>query len=112
MKAWNLISYGIDENMNAVLDGEEPRIKDCEKDDVYNFYSDNSGSISDNNNVCTPAPAPSFTWQLPGNDPNKIEFLGQTYSIATLDSNNLVLKKDATTSGGQSTQYIAVYHRD
>jgi hypothetical protein len=29
MKSWNLISYGIDENMNAVLDGEEPLNKDC-----------------------------------------------------------------------------------
>jgi hypothetical protein len=111
-KSWNLISYGIDENINGTLDGEEPMIKDCEKDDVYSFYSDYTGSINDNTVVCNPTPVPAFTWHLTGNDYSSLTFLGQIYSIANLDSNNLILKKDTITSGGQSTQFISAYHRD
>lgn len=109
---WTPVTYGVDENINDVIDGEEPMMKDCEKDDLYTFKPDGNGGIADNSVVCSLAHTANFTWFFPDNNPSSLNFLGQTYSVMVLDANNLVLSKSAVTATGKPTQFIYVYHHD
>jgi len=69
---------------------------DCEKDDLYTFSSNNTGTVNDAGTACDPSGSFSFTWVLTGN--NLVVTTGsganthiQNFTLVSVDDNTLKL---------------------
>jgi hypothetical protein len=90
-KPWKLSIAGFDDNQNGALDPGENILTECQKDNVYVFNPNGTGSIDDVVLVCTPPVTTNFTWQLRNND-TKLEISFEEYTVDKLSENELVLR--------------------
>lgn len=93
-------------------------IPDCTLDNTYHFSSDGSGTVAENANVCSGAPASSaFTWSLSSDETvlnlssSAIAGLGGNFKVKELSDTKLTLLKDTTISGvGSGTAVFNLKH--
>jgi len=112
---WKYDNGGIgDANGNILFDFSSfGAIPDCSLDNSVRFNSGGTGTVSENANVCSGAPATaSFTWSL-SSDQNNLNVSGGAvagisgnFKIKTLSSSKLTLTKDTTVSGYGSVTAI------
>jgi len=67
---------------------------DCEKDDIYTFSANNTGTINDAGTVCDPNGSITFTWVLSGNTLVLSTGTGantyvETMTLVSIDDNTL-----------------------
>jgi hypothetical protein len=90
-KKWIFNSFGFDDNKNKKIDTEEEMIRDCEKDNSFEFFTDLTAVAKDNQNTCGAGnPVNNFTWKFT-DGASKILIEGNAASIVTLNEDSLVL---------------------
>ena len=112
---WKYDNGGIgDANGNILFDFSSlGAIPACSLDNSVKFNSGGTGTVSENANVCSGAPATSsFTWSL-SSDQNSLNVSGGAvagisgdFKIKTLSSSKFTLMKDTTISGFGSQNII------
>jgi len=92
-------------------------IPDCWLDNTIRFNSNGSGTVSENANVCSGAPATTaFTWSFSNNETvlnlssGAIAGIGGSFRIKTLSDTQLSLLKDTTFSGVSGTAVVNLKH--
>lgn len=93
-------------------------IPTCSLDNTIHFNSNGSGTVAENTNVCSGAPATtSFTWSFGSNETilnvssGAIAGIGGNFKIKTLSSTQLSLLKDTTVTGyGSVTAIVNLKH--
>jgi len=108
--AWKLDVAGLDLDGNGTIDSDLPpgTLEDCDKDNIYTFREDKTGTADEGTLKCD-ASAPQsvdFTWQFSGTNEDTISFSDTVFSgfqgdltIKTLDEKSFVLSKDVTVPG-------------
>jgi hypothetical protein len=117
---WKYENGGIgDANGNIVIDfSTTGTIPPCSIDNTIRFNSNNSGTISENANVCANAPATTpFTWNFSNNETvlnvsaGAVAGIGGSFRIKELSGTRLSLLKDTTVSGfGAVTAVVNLKH--
>jgi hypothetical protein len=118
---WKYDNGGIgDANGNILFDFSTlgVTIPVCSLDNTIHFSSNGSGTISENANVCSGAPATTnFTWGFLSGETvlnvssNAIAGLGGDFKLKELSSTKLTLLKDTTVSGiGSVTAIFNLKH--
>jgi len=117
---WRYDNGGIgDPNGNILVDfSTTGTIPACTLDNTIRFNSNNSGTISENTNVCTNAPATSaFTWSFLNNETvlnvsaGSVAGIGGSFRIKELSGTRLSLLKDTTVTGfGAVTAIVNLKH--
>ena len=92
-KVWFPASAGFDENNNGLVDKGEDILAYCQKDNVYEFYVNGHGFISDEGAICDPPTFPDFSWKFLS-DNASLEIGFQKYFILRLIETELVLSPD------------------
>ncbi|HXB90779.1 MAG TPA: hypothetical protein VNU72_00755 [Puia sp.] len=103
--SWKYDTSGIDLNKDGVVDiGGDSLITACQKDDIYTFKSDSTGTLDEGATKChvgDPQTAP-FTWSLTTNQTvlaiSSNTLLSGNINIFSLSSTKWVLYKDTTIS--------------
>jgi hypothetical protein len=107
--AWRYEKAGFDSNHEGVMDALDPRIADCQKDDITIFYADGSGSFDGSSLKCDASDPSSlpFFWSFQ-NNAKTIYFQEQNFTIKTLSDKKLEIY---TTQdfGGIKTNYTIVF---
>jgi hypothetical protein len=93
-------------------------IPSCSLDNTIHFNSNGSGTVSENANVCSGAPATTpFTWSFGSNETvlnlsgNAIAGIGGSFKIKSLSNTQLSLTKDTTIAGyGSVTAVVNLKH--
>ena len=93
-------------------------IPTCSLDNTIHFNSNGSGTVAENTNVCSGAPATtSFTWSFGSNETilnvssGAIAGIGGNFKIKILSSTQLSLLKDTTVTGyGSVTAIVNLKH--
>jgi hypothetical protein len=117
---WKYENGGIgDANGNIIIDfSTTGTIPPCSIDNTIRFNSNNSGTISENANVCANAPATTtFTWNFSNNETvlnvsaGAVAGIGGSFRIKELSSTRLSLLKDTTVTGfGAVTAVVNLKH--
>jgi hypothetical protein len=116
---WKYDNGGIgDANGNILIDfNTTGSIPSCSLDNTIHFNSNGSGTVSENANVCSGAPATtSFTWSFSNNETvlsvsgGAIAGIGGGFKIKTLSSTQLSLLKDTTYMGSSVTAIVNLKH--
>lgn len=116
---WKYDSGGIgDANGNVVVSFTTlGTVPSCSLDNTIHFNSDGSGTVSENANVCSGAPATSsFTWSFGSNESTlnlsggAIAGIGGSFKLKTLTSTQLTLLKDTTYLGSSVTAVVNLKH--
>jgi hypothetical protein len=116
---WKYDNGGIgDANGNILIDfNTTGSIPSCSLDNTIHFNSNGSGTVSENANVCSGAPATtSFTWSFSNNETvlsvsgGAIAGIGGGFKIKTLSSTQLSLLKDTTYMGSLVTAIVNLKH--
>jgi len=117
---WKYDSGGIgDANGNILIDfSTTGTIPACTIDNTIRFNSNGSGTISENANVCSNAPATSaFTWSFSNNQTvlnvsaGAVAGIGGSFRIKELSDTKLSLLKDTTVTGfGAVTAVVNLKH--
>lgn len=116
---WKYDSGGIgDVNGNVVVSFTTlGTVPSCSLDNTIHFNSDGSGTVSENANVCSGAPATSsFTWSFGSNESTlnlsggAIAGIGGSFKLKTLTSTQLTLLKDTTYLGSSVTAVVNLKH--
>lgn len=91
-KKWILTAYGFDDNKNKLIDEEENMIEACQQDNSYEFFTDGSGVVKENEQVCSVGnPVNSFEWKL--DDDERVLFISMNpATIIRLDESAMVLQ--------------------
>lgn len=105
---WTLAAYGYDKNNNGLVDNAEEMIRDCERDNSYEFDLNGSGIIADNALSCgNGISEQSFIWKSTENE-TALDLNSGVAKILRLDENNLVLSENIA---GQPTKLITHFKR-
>jgi len=117
---WKYENGGIgDANGNILIDfSTTGTIPPCSIDNTIRFNSNNSGTVSENANVCANAPATTaFTWSFLNNETvlnvsaGAVAGIGGSFRIKELSDTRLSLLKDTTVSGfGSVTAVVNLKH--
>jgi len=117
---WKYENGGIgDANGNILIDfSTTGTIPPCSIDNTIRFNSNNSGTVSENANVCANAPATTaFTWSFLNNETvlnvsaGAVAGIGGSFRIRELSDTRLSLLKDTTVSGfGSVTAVVNLKH--
>jgi hypothetical protein len=117
---WKYENGGIgDANGNIIIDfSTTGTIPPCSIDNTIRFNSNNSGTISENANVCANATATTpFTWNFSNNETvlnvsaGAVAGIGGSFRIKELSATRLSLLKDTTVSGfGAVTAVVNLKH--
>ncbi|HEV3251499.1 MAG TPA: hypothetical protein VGZ71_11135 [Puia sp.] len=107
--AWRYEKAGFDSNQQGVMDVLDPRITDCQKDDLTIFYPDGTGSFDAGSLPCKPSDPSSlpFFWSFQ-NNAKTIYFQEQNFTIKTLTDKKLEIYSTQD-FGGIKTNYIIVF---
>jgi hypothetical protein len=88
-------------------------IPSCSLDNSVRFNANGTGTVAENTNVCSGAPASSvFSWNFSSNQTaltvsgSAVGGIGGTFTIKELSSTRLTLLKDTTVSGIGATTVI------
>jgi len=107
-KEWKLVSYGLDENKNGIIDPSEESIKDCEKDNDYDFNNDGTGKVFENTLNCgNGINDHSFNWQFINNETG-LDFVHGQVNILALTENDMVVYHE-TAFGNGTIRFIMTY---
>lgn len=107
-KHWTMADYGFDVNHNGRLDKSESRIESCEKDDVYEFFSDGSGLVRANSfSCCENLDEQHFRWQLTVD--GKLRLFSETINLVSLIPDEMITSQRLTYTKGESMILITVY---
>jgi hypothetical protein len=115
--SWRYDTSGIDLNKDGIVDiGGDTLITACEKDDVYTFKSDSTGTIDEGATKCHPADPQTvpFKWSITGNatvlTATAPPLLNGSINILTLTSAKFVLYKDTSVSGISVRYLVSLKH--
>jgi hypothetical protein len=106
--AWKYEMAGFDSNQDGYIDVLDPKIADCESDDIIRFNSDGTGSFNIGGIKCDPSDPPSlpFMWSFE-NKENVLFFQEQHFKIKTLSDSRLEMFTYQY-NAGISTKYMIV----
>jgi hypothetical protein len=115
--SWRYDTSGIDLNKDGIVDiGGDTLIAPCEKDDIYTFRSDSTGTIDEGAAKChvsDPQTDP-FTWSLTNNQTvltvASTAFLSGNINIFSTTSSKWILYKDTTVSGISVRYLVSLKH--
>jgi hypothetical protein len=116
---WKYDSGGIsDANGNIIVNfNTTGMVPDCMLDNTVKFQSDGTGTVYENTNVCSGAPATSaFTWNFSQNETllnlsgGTLAGLGGSFKIKTLSGTQLSVLKDTTYMGTSATLVVNLKH--
>ena len=118
LKAWKYDTSGLDTNNDGVIDqgGDTTIVPLCERDDLYTFNKDNSGSFNTGTNHCTvgEAQTATFSWSLTTDQKTlKASFnpiLQEGVTILKLDSTQLSVYRDSTLLGVTYRYIVSLKH--
>ncbi len=107
--AWRYEKAGFDSDQEGVIDALDPRIADCQKDDLTIFYADGTGSFDGASLKCEASDPSSlpFFWSFQ-NNAKTIYFQDQTFTIKTLSDKKLEIYT-IQDFGGIKTNYMIVF---
>lgn len=116
---WKYDSGGIgDANGNISFPFPSGTIPTCTLDNSVRFNTNGSGTVAENTNVCSGAPATStFTWSFSNNETvlnvssGAIAGIGGSFKIKELSDTKFTLLKDTTITGlGSTTAIVNLKH--
>ena len=115
--SWKYDTSGIDLNKDGIVDvGGDSLIKACEKDDIYTFKSDSTGTIDEGAvkcNVSDPQTVP-FKWSINSTQTvltaSAPPLLNGNINIFSLTSAKFILYKDTTVSGISVRYLVSLKH--
>ena len=116
---WKYDSGGIsDANGNIIVDfSTTGTIPACSLDNTIHFESNGTGTVYENTNVCSGAPASTaFTWNFSSNETilnlsvGAIAGIGGNFGIKELSGTKLSLLKDTTYMGTQVKAVVNLKH--
>lgn len=115
---WKYDSGGIgDANGNIITAFPAGTIPDCTLDNTIHFNTNGTGTVAENANVCSGAPATSnFTWSFLNNETvlnvsaGAVAGIGGNFKIKELTSTQFTLLKDTTVSGFAATAVVKLKH--
>jgi hypothetical protein len=115
--SWKYDTSGIDLNKDGVVDiGGDSLITACQKDDIYTFKSDSTGTLDEGATKChvgDPQTAP-FTWMLTSNNTivsiSSNTLLSGNINIFSLSSTKWILYKDTTISNIGVRYLVSLKH--
>jgi hypothetical protein len=117
-KAWKYDTSGLDTNNDGKIDvgGDTTVVPLCDRDDLYTFNKDNTGSVNTGSMHCTVSEAQStaFTWSLSADGKTlKASFnpiLQEGVTVLTADSVHLTVYRDSTLMGVTYRYIVALKH--
>jgi len=117
-KPWKYDTSGLDTNNDGKIDqgGDTTIVPLCERDDLYTFNTDNTGSVNTGSKHCTvgEAQTTAFTWSLSSDNKTlKASFnpiLQEGVTIQTLDSLHLSVYRDSTVLGVTYRYVVQLKH--
>ena len=117
-KAWKYDTSGLDTNNDGKIDqgGDTTIVPLCQRDDLYTFNKDNTGSVNTGNLHCTVSEAQttSFTWSLSSDNKTlKASFnpiLQEGVTVLTVDSAHLSVYRDSTLLGVTYRYIVSLKH--
>lgn len=105
---WKYDTSGVDLNGDNKIDAgdlADTLLKPCQKDDIFTFNKDSTGTIDEGASKCNvgdPQTTPLF-WDLTGSDKvlnvTSLSVLNGSLNIYSLSSTQMLLYKDTTVSG-------------
>jgi hypothetical protein len=114
--AWKYDTSGIDLNSDGKVDLSDTLVAPCDKDDLFTFSKDSTGTIDEGPTKCNVADAQTdpMTWYLTSNNTvlnvSSTGLLNGSLNIFSLTSSNMVLYKDTTISSISFRYLIALKH--
>jgi hypothetical protein len=117
-KPWKYDTSGLDTNNDGKIDqgGDTTVVPLCERDDLYTFNTDNTGSVNTGTLHCTvgEAQTTTFNWSLsPDNKTFKATFnsvLQSGVTVLTLDSLHFAVYRDSTLLGVTYRYIVQLKH--
>lgn len=108
---WKYQILGLDADKNGEVDAEDPSFEACSKDDTYLFKTDNTGVFDEGATKCDPTDPQtgSFAWQLLNGD-KQLVFDGETYTILSINDNNLKIYYEFTLGGSTLRALLVLKH--
>ena len=108
-EVWILAGYGYDENGNGSVDVPEQSIRDCEKDNRYNFFAGGKGLFEENNISCGNGISEMpFSWKFREGE-QAIDFITGIAKILRLTESELVLSRETVNASGQPVKLLIVF---
>ncbi|HEY4337716.1 MAG TPA: hypothetical protein VGM89_17505 [Puia sp.] len=115
---WKYDTSGLDTNNDGKIDvgGDTTVVPLCERDDVYTFNKDSSGSVNTGNLHCVvgEAQSASFTWSLSSDNKTlKASFnpiLQAGVTVQTMDSVHFTVYRDSTVLGVTYRYIVQLKH--
>jgi hypothetical protein len=117
-KAWKYDTSGLDTNNDGKIDvgGDTTVIPLCQRDDLYTFNNDNTGSVNTGSLHCTAGEAQStaFNWSLSADGKTlKASFnpiLQEGVTVLAADSVHLTVFRDSTLMGVTYRYVVSLKH--
>jgi hypothetical protein len=108
---WHYEKAGFDSDQDGYIDVLDPRIDDCEKDDLIIFNRDGSGSFNTGSRKCDPSDPPilPFLWSFE-NNARSMYFDDQNFTIETLSASRLEMYSYRQAAGITSKYLIILRH--
>lgn len=117
-KPWKYDTSGLDTNNDGKIDqgGDTTVVPMCERDDLYTFNNDGTGSVNTGTQHCSAneAQTTAFTWTLSSDSKTlKASFnpiLMEGVTVQTLDSVHLSVYRDSTVLGVTYRYVVQLKH--
>lgn len=113
---WRYDTSGIDLDHNGTIDlGNDTLIAKCQKDDIYTFASNGTGTMDEGSLKCSVADpqTSSFNWSLTNHDSvlhATFPPISGTINIQSVTSTKWTLYKDTTISGISIRYIVSLKH--
>ena len=106
--SWKYEKAGFDSNQDGYIDVLDPKIADCESDDIILFNPDGTGSFNIGGIKCDPSDPPTlpFMWSFEDKE-NAMYFQEQHFIIKTLSDSRLEMFTYQH-SAGITTKYMII----
>jgi hypothetical protein len=106
--SWKYEKAGFDSNLDGYIDVLDPKIADCESDDIILFNPDGTGSFNIGGIKCDPSDPPSlpFMWSFEDKE-RAMYFQEQHFIIKTLSPSRLEMFTYQNYAG-ISTKYLII----
>lgn len=118
VKPWKYDTSGLDTNNDGKIDqgGDTTVVPLCERDDLYTFINDGTGTVNTGTKHCSAneAQTTAFTWTLSSDNKTlKASFnpiLMEGVTVQTLDSVHLTVYRDSTLLGVTYRYIVQLKH--
>lgn len=108
-RAWKLVSLGLDENYNNMIDPSEESIRECDLDNIYHFFPNGTGVWEDKGVTCgTGVTESPFTWKLVNNN-TAIDFLNGVAKIYKLTEDELWIYFEIEVVNNEPLKVFTIY---